>query len=164
MNQLMLTVMVWLVTLWPCSLYGDRSNWLSFQSGGFKIIQRYGLPEGERLTITLYPLAAHGETIAVDWFYNVIESDIPRLGEVISHYQMEITAIPGLTVLTTMRRCRDRLGEQALVHYQAYYFEHQQRMWIARTELNDNLKLLIQSYGEQLSLVLKAIGTKSNKQ
>jgi hypothetical protein len=142
--------------------YAEEVRWLSLESGGMRIFKLYGLPHGERLTVTLSPLVALDEGNAFNWFYQAIDSDLPRIGEVVNEYQMELMKIPGLSVMTTMRRCRDRFRSRHLVHYQAFYFTHQQRMWFARTELNDNMELLIRYYGDQLGLIMDTIGVQMN--
>ena len=115
------------------------------------------------MTVTLFPLAAYNENNLIQHFYRIIDSDTPRIGAVISKYQIEQTTIPGLSVVTTLRRFLDRAGSPSLVHYQAFYFEHQQSMWFARTEVNDDINLLVEYYGEELNLIMDIMGVKSNQ-
>ena len=137
--------------------YPDGVNWLPLESGDIKIFKLYGLPVGERLTMTLFPPVALEGRSTIHWFYQVIDDDLPRVGEIISQYQMEVTEIPGLSVITTMVRCQDRFQSRFLVHYQAFYLSRQRKMWFVRTELNDNIELLIRYYGDQLGIILSSI-------
>jgi hypothetical protein len=140
---------------------GGEANWLSLESGGIKIYKLYGLPEGERLTFNLIPRTAYDDRGALNWFYRTVENDLPRLGTVINYYQTELTKIPGLSVMTTMRRCRNQFGLKVLIYYQAFYIERQKTVWFVRTELNDDLNLLTKYYPEQLDLIIKIIGMKN---
>lgn len=142
---------------------GGEANWLLLESGGIKIYKLYGLPEGERLTFSLIPRTAYDDSGALNWFYYNIENDLPRLGTVINYYQMEMEKIAGLSVMTTMRRCRNQFGINVLIYYQAFYIEHQKTVWFVRTELNDDLNLLTRYYSEQLDLIIKIIGIKDSK-
>ena len=137
--------------------YSDEVDWLPLESGQMKILKLYGLPVGERLTVTLFPPVVLDQRRAVDWFYQAIEEDLPRAGEIISRYQTEVTEIPGVSVITTMVRCQDGFQSRFLVHYQAFYFARQEKMWFVRTELNDNVALLIRHYGDQLGMILSLI-------
>lgn len=159
-SNLLLALLLWVVSQ---PIISEEVDWITLESSGIKIIKLYGLSEGDRLTVTLFPLAAYNENNLIQHFYRIIDSDGPRLGEVINKFQIEQTSIPGLTVVTTLRRFLDGTGRPSLIHYQAFYFEHQQSMWFARTELNDNINLLVEYYGEELNMIMHIMGVKSNK-
>ena len=137
--------------------YSDEVDWLPLESGDMKIFKLYGLPAGERLTMTFFPPVVFDQQRAIHWFYQAIDDDLPRVGEIISQYQMEVTEIPGVSVITTMVRCQDRFQSPFLVHYQAFYFARQRKMWFVRTELNDNIALLIRYYHDQLDIIFSLI-------
>ncbi|MET0090916.1 MAG: hypothetical protein ABW068_13050 [Candidatus Thiodiazotropha sp.] len=131
-----------------------QGDWLAFESDGFRIFKRYGLNEGERITLTLFPTETYRPGYLLRRFYELIDEDLPRLGMVVNHFQTELTEIPGLTVITTMRRCRDHRGAKILVHYQGFYLSGMNRMWFVRTDLNDDIDLLVEHYAEELDMIL----------
>ncbi len=131
-----------------------QDDWLAFESDGFRIFKRYGLNEGERMTLTLFPTETYRPGYILRHFYDLIDEDLPRIGVVVNHFQTELTEIPGLTVITTLRRCRDHRGASILVHYQAFYRSAMNRMWFVRTDLNDDMDLLVEHYAEELDMIL----------
>lgn len=159
-SKLFFTLFFWVLSE---PVISEEVDWIVLESSGIKILKPYGLSEGDRMTVTLFPLAAYNENNLIQHFYRIIDSDSPRVGTVISKYQIEQTTIPGLSVVTTLRRFHDRAGSQILIHYQAFYFEHQQSMWFARTEVNDDINLLVEYYGEALNVIVDIMGVKSNQ-
>jgi hypothetical protein len=149
---------VWLVGTGPTLCSAGTADWLTFESGGFKIFKRYGLMNGERLTMTLFPAMTYRPGYRLRRFYELIDEDLPRIGVVVNHFQTELTEIPGLAVFTTLRRCRDHTGAVILVYYQGFFRPGMNRMWFVRTDLNDNLDLLVAHYGEELDMILERIG------
>ncbi|MEJ2610472.1 MAG: hypothetical protein P8179_10370 [Candidatus Thiodiazotropha sp.] len=142
--------------------YSDMESWLSLESGGVKIFKLYGLPNSQRLTVSLFPVVEIGAEKTLDWFDEAVNSDLPRIGEVINQYQTEVTEIPGFSVISTMRRCQDEFGSRSLVYYQVFYLARQRKLWYVRTELSDNLELLVKYYNDQLSIVLTLIDEESS--
>jgi hypothetical protein len=148
--------------LWTASLacHADRSNWLELDSGDYKILKRYGLPESERLTMTLFPPVHYEPGASLQLFYQLIDEDLPRAGIVVDNYQTEIMETYGLSVIFTLRRCRNHAGTQSLVYYQGFYRPGQNRMWFVRTDLNDDPALLINHYQEELDIILDWMNVK----
>jgi hypothetical protein len=149
--------------VWLCWAPEGHANtkdkdWLLLESGGMKIYKRYGLAVGERLTMTLFPPVSYEPGYILRRFYKLIDEDLPRVGKVLDHYQTEVTEISGLSVITTLRRCQDHMGSNILVHYQAFYQSGKSRLWFVRTDLNDDMALLVRHYSDQLNIILKWIG------
>jgi hypothetical protein len=146
--------------LWMVShaCHADRGDWIELNSDGFTILKRYGLPEGQRLTMTLFPLVRSEPAFVVNRFYQWVGNDLPRTGRVVDHYQTEIAELAKLSVIITLRRYRDHRGEQTLVYYQGFYRPDLNQMWFVRTDLNDNLDLLVSHYEEMIDIILKRIG------
>ncbi|MGD9171498.1 MAG: hypothetical protein PVI97_15805 [Candidatus Thiodiazotropha sp.] len=144
----------WLLWMISTACHADRDNWLELESGNYKIFKRYGLPEGERLTMTLFPPVRYEPGLTLQLFYQLIDEDLPRAGIVADNYQTEIMEAYGLSVIFTLRRYRNHTGAQSLVYYQGFYRPGQNRMWFVRTDLNDDLALLIKHYKEELDIIL----------
>ncbi len=131
-------------------LYAVQGSWLSLESDGMHIHKLYGLTGGEYLTVNLFSVNASKEKNAIQLFYKMMDKDAQRVGGVYENYHVQLIKIPGLSVITTMKRCIDRAGKPILLHYQGFFLVDRQKMWYVRTELNDNLELLIQYYREIL--------------
>jgi hypothetical protein len=154
---------LWLLWMISLACHADRSNWLELDSGDYKIFTRYGLPEGERLTMTLFPPVSYEPGSTLQQFYQFIHEDLPRAGIVVDNYQTEIMETYGLSVIFTLRRCRDHTGTQSLVYYQGFYRPGQNRMWFVRTDLNDDLALLTNHYKEELDIILDWMNIEKSK-
>jgi hypothetical protein len=146
--------------LWMASLscLADQGDWLAFDSSGFRIFKRFGLPQGERLTMTLYPPVHYEPGLTLQRFHEFIVDDLPRAGMVVHHYQTEKLENAEMSTIFTLRRYRDRTGTQNLVYYQGFYRPEQNLMWFVRTDLNDNIALLINHYDEELDIILQWLG------
>ena len=152
---LILIALMWMVSL---ACHADPGDWIELNSGGFRILKRYGLAEGDRLTMTLFPSVRSEADFVLSRFYQLIDDDLPRTGRVVNHYQTEIAEIPKLSVIITLRRCRDHTGAQSLVYYQGFYRPGLNQMWFVRTDLNDNLDLLTSHYEEMFDIIMEWIG------
>ena len=153
-----LFLIAWVLWMVSTACHADRGDWVELNSDGIRIFKRYGLPDGERLTMTLFPSVRSEPDFVVSRFYQWIGNDLPRTGRVVNHYQTEIAEIAKLSVIITLRRCRDKSGEQSLVYYQGFYRPELNQMWFVRIDLNDNLDLLVNHYEEMIDLILKRIG------
>jgi hypothetical protein len=135
-------------------IYAAQTSWLSLESEGVTIQKLYGLTEGDYLTVNLFSVEASDENNAIDNFYRLTDRDVKRLRTIFDQYHVQLTTIPGLSVITTMRSCANRSGKPMLIHYHGFFIEDQQQMWFVRTELNNRMSLLIDHYGEILDHVL----------
>ncbi|MCG8036497.1 MAG: hypothetical protein JAZ19_05645 [Candidatus Thiodiazotropha taylori] len=128
----------------------EDNKWLSLESEGMYILKLYGLSRGDYITVNIFSSAVNDEERAIKAFYRFTDKDKQRLIRIDDQYHVQLTTIPGLSVITTMRRTSDQSGKQMLVHYQAFYIENRQKLWYVRTELNNRLDLLIENYSQVL--------------
>ena len=61
-----------------------ETNWLALESNGMHILKLYGLPEGDRLSVSLYPTTANDQADASQKFYHITENDLERINMVIN--------------------------------------------------------------------------------
>jgi hypothetical protein len=127
-----------------------ETNWLSLESEGMYIHKLYGLAGKDYLTVNTFAVPAQDEAKAVDIFYELTDKDVNRVNTIFNQYHVQLTTIPGISVITTMRRCAADSGKPILIHYHGFFIEDQQQMWYVRTELNNKLSLLVQHYSEIL--------------
>ncbi|MCG8488130.1 MAG: hypothetical protein MI756_11740 [Chromatiales bacterium] len=153
MKSGMKIMIIGLISLYSFVLHAAQNNWLSLESDGIHIHKLYGLTGGEYLTVNLFSVDANKEENAIQLFYKMMDKDVQRVAKVYENYHVQLTKIPKLAVITTMKRCADQTGKPILIHYQGFFVVDRQEMWYVRTELNDNLKLLIQYYREILDHV-----------
>ncbi|MCG7989350.1 MAG: hypothetical protein JAZ20_03210 [Candidatus Thiodiazotropha weberae] len=139
-----------LMSFLSLTLHSADNNWLTLESDGVHILKLYGLPKSEFITVNLFLTAVNDEKDAVKLFYAFTDKDKKRLFSIEDQYHVQLTAIQGLSVITTMRRSTNQLGKSILVHYQAFFIESRHQFWYVRTELNDSLNLLMQNYSEIL--------------
>jgi hypothetical protein len=144
--------MLFIFLLWctVSAISAAQKNWLSLESEGIHIHKLYGLTGKDYLTVNLFSVPAKNEKKAIDKFYELTDTDINRISKVYTQYHVQLTTIPGISVVTTMRRCYTNSGNSTLIHYHGFFIEDQQQMWYARTELNNKLSLLTQHYSEIL--------------
>ncbi len=128
----------------------EDNKWLSLESEGMYILKLYGLSRGDYITVNIFSSVVNDQERAIKAFYRFTDKDKQRLIRIDDQYHVQLTTIPGLSVITTMRRTSDQSGKQMLVHYQAFYIEDRQKLWYVRTELNNRLDLLIENYSQVL--------------
>jgi hypothetical protein len=133
----------------------DEGDWLVLDGSGFKIFKRFGLQEGDWLTMTLYHPVHYEPGFELERFEKFLADDLPRVETVLHYYQTEKLELAKITALFTLRRCRDFAGNRSLVFYQGFYRPGKNRMWFVRTDLNDNVTLLINHYNEELDIIFK---------
>lgn len=126
------------------------SKWLSLKSEGMYILKLYGLSVGDYITVSMFSSVANAEEDAIKQFYIFLNKDKKRIIRIDNQYHVQLTTIPGLSVITTMRRTSDQTDNSILIHYQAFYIVNRQEFWCVRTELNDRLDLLIENYSQVL--------------
>ncbi|MEJ2619607.1 MAG: hypothetical protein P8163_04960 [Candidatus Thiodiazotropha sp.] len=141
-----------IILLWCAvsAVSATQTNWLSLESEGVHIHKLYGLTGKDYLTVNVFSVPAQNEAKAIDKFYELIDKDMNRISRIFTQYHVQLTTIPGISVITTMRRCFMNSGKPTLVHYHGFFIEDQQQMWYVRTELNNKLSLLTQHYSEIL--------------
>ncbi|MCG8017037.1 MAG: hypothetical protein JAY97_12550 [Candidatus Thiodiazotropha sp. 'RUGA'] len=126
------------------------NRWLSLESEGMYILKLYGLSGGDYITVNISSSVVNNEERAIKQFYMFTDKDKQRLIRIDDQYHVQLTTIPGLSVITTMRRTSDQSGKKILIHYQAFYVANRQKIWYVRTELNNRLDLLIENYSQVL--------------
>ncbi|ODB97483.1 hypothetical protein A3196_12390 [Candidatus Thiodiazotropha endoloripes] len=143
-------IVIIIMSFVPIAVNSSEKHWLSLESDGLYILKLYGLPKGDYITVNLFSSAVNDKQTAVKQFFTYTDKDKKRLIRIDAQYHVQLTTIPGLSVITTMRRSTDQLGKSILVHYQAFYLENKKQIWYVRTELNDSLSLLTQNYSKIL--------------
>jgi hypothetical protein len=108
--------------------------------------------------MTLYPPVHYEPGFKLQRFNKFIDDDLPKAGMVVHYYQTEKLEIAEITAIVTLRRCRDRTGTQKLVYYQGFTRPGKDRRWFVRTDLNNNMALLINHYDEELDIIMDWIG------
>ncbi|MEW8222550.1 MAG: hypothetical protein AB2729_09435 [Candidatus Thiodiazotropha taylori] len=138
------------ISLSSMPVMAEDNKWLSLESEGMYILKLYGLSGGDYITVNIFSSVVNDEERAIKEFYRFTDNDKQRLIRIDDQYHVQLTTIPGLSVITTMRRTSDQSGKQMLIHYQAFYIANRQKFWYVRTELNNRLDLLIENYSQVL--------------
>ncbi|MCG8093076.1 MAG: hypothetical protein JAZ17_05510, partial [Candidatus Thiodiazotropha endolucinida] len=115
------------ISLSSMPVVAEDNKWLSLESEGMYILKLYGLSGGDYITVNIFSSVVNDEERAIKEFYRFTDKDKQRLIRIDDQYHVQLTTIPGLSVITTMRRTSDQSGKQMLIHYQAFYIANRQK-------------------------------------